>query len=148
MSRYPRGGLLVNLKGAPAPLTFLLISSKIAYDARIAAQVNGPGPGAKPSIISEPGAPQTGAPYLTAMLDGTPPASAVPLAVAGASPEAIRAWRYDHHLFVRTRYTVLSPEWTASEHSVGGVGIYVLPDTPVVLLSAAGHTFSVSFKED
>ena len=148
MTRYPRGGLLVNLKGAPAPLTFLLLSGEHDYDARITAQVDERGPDAAPEIISRPNAPETGAPYLMGMLDGTPPASAVPLAVSGASPELVRAWRYDRHLFLRTRAQVLSPEWVADQRSIGGVWIYELPDTPVVLMSSGGQTFSISFKED
>lgn len=147
-SRYPRGGLLVNLRDAPQPLSFLLVSGTKTYDSTVDMRLLQSGPNAKPQIIARQNAPETGAPYLTAMLDGTPPASAVPLGVVGASPETIRAWRYRHQLFVRTRYTILSPEWDASEHSVGGVTIYALQPTPVILMSGAGHTFSVSFKED
>ena len=148
MSRYPRGGLLVNLKGAPAPLTFMLMTTGGTYDARILAQVNQDGPNATPDIVSTPPSPETGAPYLTAMLDGTPPSDAVPLAVTGVSPDSVRAWRYNGQIFILTSDTILSPEWVASEHSVGGEGIYALPDTPVVLMSAGGTTFSVSFKDD
>lgn len=148
MARYPRGGLLVNLKGAPQPLSFLLLSGTKTYDSTVDVRILQAGPDARPRLIARQNAPETGAPYLTAMLDGTPPASAVPLAIIGASPEGIRAWRYRHQLFLRTRYTVLSPEWEASEHSVGGVTIYAMPPTPVVLMSAGGHTFSVGFKED
>lgn len=147
-SRYPRGGLLVNLVDAPQPLSFLLVSGTKAYDSTVDVRLLQSGPDAKPRIIARQNAPETGAPYLTAMLDGEPPASAVPLAVVGGSPENIRAWRYRHQLVVRTRYTILSPEWEASEHAVGGVTIYLMPPTPVILMSAAGHTFSVSFKED
>jgi intracellular multiplication protein IcmK len=148
MTRYPRGGLLVNLQNAPAPVTFLLLSGVHDYDARVTAQVDERGPDAAPEIISRPNAPEIGAPYLTAMLDGTPPASAVPLAVQGASPEMISAWRYNGQLYLRTTAQVLSPEWVADERTVGGVKIYELPDTPVVLMSSGGQTFSISFKED
>jgi intracellular multiplication protein IcmK len=147
-SRYPKGGLLVNLKGAPAPLTFMLMSGGGTYDARILAQVNQAGPNATPDIVATPPSPETGAPYLTAMLDGTPPSDAVPLAVTGVSPDDVRAWRYQGQIFILTSDTILSPEWVASEHSVGGEGIYALPDTPVVLMSAGGAPFSVSFKDD
>ncbi|MGC9271679.1 DotH/IcmK family type IV secretion protein [Acidiphilium sp.] len=147
-ARYPRGGLLVNLENAPQPISFLLVSGTKTYDSTIDVRILQSGPDAKPQIIARQGAPETGAPFLTAMLNGEPPAAAVPLAVVGASPEAIRAWRYRHQLFLRTRDTVLSPEWDASEHGVGGVTIYAMPPTPVVLMSSGGHTFSVSFKED
>jgi intracellular multiplication protein IcmK len=148
LARYPRGGLLVNLKDAPQPISFLLVSGTKVYDSTVDVRILQSGPDAKPRIIARQNAPETGAPFLTAMLDGVPPASAVPLSVIGGSPEDIRAWRYHHQLVIRTRDTILSPEWMASEHSVGGVTIYAMPPTPVVLMSAGGHSFSVSFKED
>ncbi|MDD2859470.1 MAG: DotH/IcmK family type IV secretion protein [Acidiphilium sp.] len=148
MARYARGGLLVDLKDSPQPLSFVLVSGTKIYDSTVDVRVLQSGPEAAPAIVARQNAPETGAPFLTAMLNGTPPASAVPLAVVGASPEDVRAWRYRHQLFIRTRDTVLSPEWDASEHSVGGVAIYAMPPTPVILMSAGGHAFSVSFKED
>lgn len=148
-SRYPRGGLLVNLKGAAAPLTFLLITSRTRYDARLDAQIDQRGPDAAPQVFVRSNAPQTGAPALTAMLNGEPPADAVPLGIIGASPEAIRAWRYRGQIYLRTRDKILSPEWDGSEYGPDGVGIFALPNTPVVLMAnGAGRTFSVSFKED
>ena len=69
------------------------------------------------------------------MLDGVPPADAVPLSVTGVSPDDARAWRLGDKIYLRTQYTVLSPEWTASENGLGGMTIYALPSTPVVLLS-------------
>ena len=98
------------------------------------------GPKAKVSIITRPDTPETGAPYLTAMLDGVPPSDAVPLTVSGVSPDEVRAWRMGGRVYLRTRYTVLSPEWTASENGAGGVTVYALPSTPVVLLSQDGRS--------
>ncbi|MDX5929167.1 DotH/IcmK family type IV secretion protein [Acidiphilium acidophilum] len=148
-SRYPRGGLLVNLKGAAAPLPFLILTNSTHYEARLDVQINQRGPDASPEVYVRSNAPETGAPALTAMLNGEPPADAVPLGVIGASPEAIRAWRYRGQIYIRTRDKILSPEWDGSEYGPDGVGIYVVPNTPVVLMSGGdGRTFSVSFKED
>ena len=50
-------------------------------------------------------------------------------------------------IFVRTRYTLLSPEWTASE-AEAGLTVYAVPNTPVVLLSVNGRTVSASLKDN
>ncbi len=146
-SPAPRGGLLVYLKGAPVPLTFMVIAGRERYDARVDARVADRGPNAKVQIITRPNTPETGAAYLTAMLDGTPPAEAVPLRVSGVSPDEVRAWRMGGRIYLRTRYTVISPEWVASEAGPSGVSIYALPATPVVLLSANGRSVSARLTE-
>ena len=135
-----RGGILVNLQGAPKPLAFMVVSGKGQYDADISVRVADRGPNAKLAIITRPDTPETGAPYLTAMLDGVPPAEAVPLSVEGVSPDDVRAWQMGDRDYIRTRYTLLSPEWVASEDGEDGTTIYAVPATPVVLLSAGGHT--------
>lgn len=134
-SSIPRGGLLVNLEGAAAPLTFMIVGSRDSYDARVDVRVAARGPNARVEIITRPNTPETGAAYLTAMLDGAPPAEAIPLSVTGVSPDDARAWRMGDKIYLRTQYTVLSPEWTASEHGLGGMTIYALPSTPSILLS-------------
>lgn len=134
-SAIPRGGLLVNLEGAAAPLTFMIVGGRDSYDARVDVRVAARGPNARVEIITRPNTPETGAAYLTAMLDGAPPAEAIPLSVTGVSPDDARAWRMGDKIYLRTQYTVLSPEWTASEHGLGGMTIYALPSTPSILLS-------------
>lgn len=147
MSLQPRGGLLVTLEGAPKPVSFLLIGGGGRYDADLSVQVAERGPKAKVQIVTQPDAPDTGAPFLTGMLDGVPPADATPLSVSGVSPEDLRAWRLGDRVYLRTRYTLLSPEWTASENGEGGLTVYAVPATPVVLLSADGRTVSASLKD-
>lgn len=139
-SPYLRGGVLVTLQGAPKPLAFMIVSGKGQYDASMTVQVAGRGPQAHEDIITRPDTPETGAPYLTAMLDGVPPASATPLSVEGVSPDAVRAWQMGDKDYVRTSYTLLSPEWVASEDGSDGTTIYAIPQTPVILLSANGQT--------
>jgi intracellular multiplication protein IcmK len=106
-SPHLRGGVLVTLENAPKPLAFMIVSSKGQYDADMAVKVSGRGPKAKEDIITRPDAPETGAPYLTAMLDGVPPASAVPLSVEGVSPDAVRAWQMGDKDYIRTSYILL-----------------------------------------
>lgn len=146
-SLQPRGGLLVTLQGAPKPISFLLIGGGGRYDADVSIQVADRGPKARVQIITRPNAPETGAAHLTAMLDGVPPAEATPLLVSGVSPEDLRAWKLGDRVFLRTKLTLLSPEWTASENGEGGLTVYSVPATPVVLLSARGRTVSASLSE-
>jgi intracellular multiplication protein IcmK len=146
ISIAPRGGLVVSLEGAPKPLTFLLISGGGRYDADLSVHVADRGPHAKIEIMTQPDAPNTGAPFLTGMLEGVPPADAVPLSVEGVSPDGLRAWRLGRNVYLRTSYTLLSPEWTASE-AEAGTTVYAVPNTPIVLLSVNGRTVSASLKD-
>ena len=146
MSLAPRGGLVISLEGAPSPLTFLLISGGGRYDANLSVHVASRGPHAKVEVMTQPDAPDTGAPFLTGMLEGVPPADAVPLSVEGVSPDAMRAWRLGRNVYLRTTYTLLSPEWTASE-AQAGTTVYAIPNTPVVLLSVNGRTVSALLKD-
>ena len=91
-SLQPRGGLLVTLKGAPKPISFMLVAGGGTYDADLTVQVAERGPNAK-GPATGPVAPDTASPFLTAMLDGAPPAEAEPLAVSGVSPDDLRAWK-------------------------------------------------------
>src|SRR5271166_6661798 len=88
-SLQPRGGLLVTLKGAPKPISFMLVAGGGTYDADLTVQVADRGPNAK-GPATGPVAPDTASPFLTAMLDGAPPAEAEPLVVSGVSPDDLR----------------------------------------------------------
>lgn len=147
MSLQPRGGLLVTLQNAPKPIAFLLIAGGGRYDADLSVSVADRGPNAKALLVTRLSAPDTGAPFLTGMLEGVPPADAAPLSVTGVSPDELRAWRLGDRVYLRTRYTLLSPEWTASEAGEGGLTVYAVPSTPIVLLSANGQTVSAALKD-
>jgi intracellular multiplication protein IcmK len=146
VSLAPRGGLVVSLEAAPKPLTFLLVAGGGRYDADLSVHVADRGPHAKVEIMTQPDTPDTGAPFLTGMLQGVPPADAIPLNVEGVSPNGLRAWRLGHNVYLRTSYTLLSPEWTASE-AEAGTTVYAVPNTPIVLLSVNGRTVSASLKD-
>lgn len=148
MSLQPRGGLVVTLQGAPKPISFLLIGGGSRYDADMSVQVSEHGPNAKAGAFARAPAPDTAVPFLTAMLDGVPPAEATPLSVKGVPPDELRAWKVGDSVYLRTRLTLISPEWTASENGEGGLTVYQLPATPVVLLSHYGRTVSASLAED
>ena len=147
LSLAPRGGMLVSLQGAPKPLAFLIVGGRDRYDADISIRVAERGPNARVRIDTRPGVPVTGAPYMNAMLAGVAPADARPLSVEGVSPDDIRAWRLGDEVYLRTRHVLMSPPWSASESGEGGVTIYALPTTPVILLSIDGRTISAQLKD-
>jgi intracellular multiplication protein IcmK len=147
MSLVPRGGLVVNLENGPKPLSFLMIAGRDRYDADMSVHVSDRGPTAKVMVDTRPGAPVTGAPYLNAMLAGVAPADAVPLDVAGVSPDDVLAWRLGGETYIRTHFTLMSPAWDASESGEDGTTIYAIPNTPVVLLSADSRTVSAELKD-
>jgi intracellular multiplication protein IcmK len=140
---YLRGGILVTLQGAPKPLAFMVVSGKGEYDADVDR-----GPNAKESIMAPLDIPETGSPDLTAMLDGVPPAQAVPLSVEGVPPDDLMAWQMGDKDYIRTRYMLLSPQWVDSEDGEDGTTIYAVPSTPVILLSADGRTVSARLEEN
>jgi len=146
-SRYARGGVLVSLKGAPKPISFMIIAGTGSYDADLTARVLVRGPNAKDAPNTEPDAPDTGAPFLTAMLDGAPPADAAPLLVSGVSPDRMRAWRYGHGMFLRTTYRLISPAPMASE-SEYGFTVYAIPVTSRILVADQDRMVSVAIRED
>ena len=147
LSLAPRGGMLVSLQDAPKPLAFLIVGGEQRYDADVTVRVGYRGPNARVQIDTRAGAPVTGAPFMNAMLAGVAPADAKPLSVEGVSPDDIRAWRLGGEVYLRTRHTLMSPPWSASERGAGGVTVYALPSTPVALLSVDGRTMSVALKE-
>src|SRR5712671_6708188 len=100
VSLSPRGGLVVSLEAAQKPITFLLVSGGGRYDANLSIHVADRGPHAKVEIMTQPNAPDTGAPFLTGMLEGVPPADAVPLSVEGVSPDDLRAWRLGKNVYL------------------------------------------------
>lgn len=146
ISRYAQGGLLVSLQGAAKPIAFMIIAGTGSYDADLTARIGGRGPNAKDLPVSASDAPTTGSAFLTAMLDGAPPASAEPLQVAGVSADRMRAWKLGDSMYLRTDYQLVSPAPTAQE-SEYGTTIYEIPETSEVLVASEDRLISISLAE-
>ncbi|GBQ54134.1 type IV secretion protein DotH [Komagataeibacter xylinus] len=147
MSLQPRGGLLVTLQNAPKPVSFLLIAGRGSYDDNLTVRMSEGGPNAREPVDSRPGVPATGEPYMNAMLSGIPPASAVPLAVEGISPDDVHAWRIGNEVYLRTRLHLMTPSSDSMEQGEGGYTLYAFHESPVVLLSDAGRTVSAHIRD-
>lgn len=147
VNRYLHGGMLVNLQGAPKPVTFMFIAGTGRYDADLTVRVLERGPNAKEAPPLDANIPTTGAPELTAMLDDVPPADAVPLLVSGVSPDRMRAWKLRNSIYLRTDYELISP--SAQDHEAAyGFTVYRIPVTRKILVSSGGQLIGVSLSED
>ncbi|WP_331733034.1 DotH/IcmK family type IV secretion protein [Streptomyces sp. NBC_01276] len=71
------------------------------------------------------------------VLEGVVPRRAVELEVRGGP---VRAWLFDHRVYLRTRLTVIFPAWTATVSAPDGTKAYEMPRTPLLLGSVDGRT--------
>lgn len=147
LSRYPRGGVLVSLKDAPKPISFMIIAGVGTYDADLTARVNGRGPKARDIPGPEHEIPETGSSLVNSFFNGTPPAEAVPLLVSGVSPDRMRAWKIKDTMYLLTSYTVVSPAPIADQSEFDST-LFVIPASPEVLVSAGERKMTVTLSED
>ncbi|MFB0630158.1 DotH/IcmK family type IV secretion protein [Streptomyces sp. NPDC059104] len=71
------------------------------------------------------------------VLEGVVPRRAVALRVSGGPAQA---WLFDHHVYLRTRLTLVFPAWSATMSSPDGTRAYEMPRSPLLLGSADGRT--------
>jgi len=147
LSRYPRGGVLISLEKAKQPIYFVIIAGPGVYDGQMTVRVKERGPKAQDLPVLEADAPETGVPWLNALLDGVPPEQATPLTVTSVSADDLRAWRYRGQVLLRTRYALDSPAPTAHETEYG-VTAYVLRDTSRLLMTVNGQLTGISLGEE
>lgn len=148
ISRYAHGGVLVSLKDAPKPVSFMIIAGTGSYDADMTARVNKRGPNAKDIVSTDPEAPATGSKLMHDILDGTPPLEAIPLLVSGVNPDDLRAWKLANKIYLRTTYQLMSPSFT-DHQSLYDTTAYEIPATTRLLVSSAiKQGIPVSLRED
>ena len=137
--RFQEGNLTLQLMDMAAPVTFRLSAQGggaevyYRYDVRIPAI----GPLASAPPIEGGNRMVAGDGILMAVLDGVPPEGAKRLKVTGVDDRS-GAWEIGGQIYLRTPHSLLSPAWSASTASGDGTTVYVLPDTPVLLLSDQG----------
>lgn len=129
---YTYGNLAVRLQGLPTPVMLTLVPGQKAVDYRVDLRIQGYGPNAKAVSI---GLPNSANPELLGVLDGVPPAGSSNLRVIGGAAEA---WSKGDKMFVRTRFTILSPGWIATMSSADGTKAYEMPKAPLLLASQNG----------
>jgi intracellular multiplication protein IcmK len=138
LKEYARGNMSVRLQKLATPLTFSLDAGGQEVHYRFDARVPQLGPNAKTSLINRGLTITAGEDTdLSAILVGTPPASAERLKVTGVDGRT-SAYRLNGSTYVRTPHTLLSPTWDGSVSSADGTHVYKLPEAPVLLLSDDG----------
>ncbi|BBC81874.1 type IV secretion protein DotH [Acetobacter orientalis] len=147
ISRYPRGGLLVTLKDAPKPISFMIVAGTGAYDADLTVRITRKGPNAKEQASALGAVPDTSDPVLNNLLDGVPPMEAVPLLVSGVSADRLRAWKLKNTMYIRTTFELSSPAAIAHV-SAFDVTAYAAPFSTRLLVSTGERLVPVSVQED
>ncbi len=135
ISAYKTGNLAVVLQGLNTPIMLTLLPGQKAVDYRVDLRLPGLGPNSVTTVTHLPG---KETPALLDVLNGVPPQGSTTLKVSGCSK--CNAWLYNGEIFLRTRFTVLSPGWIATLTSADGMHAYQLPSTPVILVSDKGKT--------
>jgi intracellular multiplication protein IcmK len=147
VSRYPRGGLLVTLKDAPKPISFMIVAGTGAYDADLTVRITRRGPNAKDQASALGAVPDTSDPVLNNLLDGIPPMEAAPLLVSGVSADRLRAWKMKNTMYIRTTYELSSPASTAHA-SEFDVTVYSLPFSSRLWMADGDRRVAVFVQED
>ncbi|MFT9089636.1 MAG: DotH/IcmK family type IV secretion protein [Gluconacetobacter sp.] len=146
-SKYPRGDLIVTLKGAPKPLVFIWVAKPGQYDADLTVRVRDRGPNARADMPLLTDMPATGSPDLNKFIDGTPPVDAIPLLVRGISADDVQGWKLNGHYYLRTQYEVENPGPTSGTR-VGSTYAFELPVSPVVYLWVNQNPLKIELSED
>ncbi len=138
LSRYASGNLSVRLVNLTTPLSFRLRSGTDKVYYRYDARVPKFGPQASSPLIDHGiNTLEAGDAMLMNVLDGAPPTDSTRLAVTGTDQRSA-AWRISGKVYLRTPLSLLSPAWEGSVSSGDGTHVFVIPDTPVLLLSDNG----------
>lgn len=135
VSPYSNGNLVIRLVSLPTPLTLELISGQRVVDFRADIHVAGAGPNSK-EISTQFNMPTPASNLLLPVLDGVAPSGSKVLTVKGGD---CQAWLVGDKMYLRTRFTVLSPGWLGKMTSSDGMQAYELPRSASVLISRYGE---------
>ncbi len=145
---HASSNLVLTLQEAVYPVVLHLVSAGTHAKARISDsltvfRLDRAGPCARPASIG--GIPETASEEVLSVLHGILPEDASAMAADPPLP-GVRIWRGRGRLIVRTPYHAIWPAWLTSAENEG-VHVYVMPETPSVVLSVDGAARSVKIKE-
>ncbi len=140
--QYVYGNLAVRLEGLATPVMITLVPGQKAVDYRVDMRVEGIGPDAT-YVPNGQGIPHVQNDQLLRVLDGVTPDGATILDVSGGTA---KAWSIGDKMFLRTKYTLLSPSWLSTLSSADGTNAYELYRSPLILASAHGKVIKLKIK--
>ena len=132
---YGDSDLVVRLAGLNTPITLALVSGQRVVDYRTDIHVSGLGPNTKDLPMGTP-LPESANQLLLTVLDGIAPPGSKQLSVRGAD---CQAWLLGDKMYLRTRFTVLSPGWVGRMVSPDGMYAYEIQKSSSVLISRYGE---------
>ena len=132
---YSNGDIVIRLVGLATPITLELVSGQRVVDYRVDIHVPGIGPNTKDLPLGTP-LPGSADQLLLGVLDGIAPPGSKTLTAIGAD---CQVWMLGEKMYLRTRFTVLSPGWMGKMTSPDGMQAYELPKTSSVLISRYGE---------
>lgn len=140
VTAHRMGNMAVILRGLNTPVMLNLNPGQPAMDVRVDIRVPGLGPEAKTTYEGLPG---TESPLLLNLLDGIPPPGAKALKASDCED---CAWLVGEKLYLRTRFTVISPGWISTLSSADGTHVYEMQPTPLVLATYNGKTIKLKIE--
>lgn len=143
---FARGNLVIRLLKMTTPIAFQLRAGGDSVFYRFDARVPEYGPNAKMPLIGEGIGAHAGDKVTTSFLEGVPPTGAVKLNVEGIDARTT-AYRFSGTMYIRTPLSLLSPAWQGSATSADGMNVYLLQETPVLLLSDKGSLVRARISE-
>lgn len=147
LKEFASGNISVRLLDFSTPLTFTLRAGEDKVHYRFDARVPEYGPNAEMPIIGGGLTIVAGDRVVAGILEGVPPQGAERLITDGADGRTT-AYRIANSVYVRTPHTMLSPTWQSSASSSDGMNVYVIKDSPVVILSNDGDMTRVRLKRE
>jgi intracellular multiplication protein IcmK len=142
VSPYSDSNLVIRLVGLPTPITLELVSGQRVVDYRADIHVAGIGPNTKdlPTGVNLPASANQ---LLLNILDGIAPSGSKVLTVTGGD---CQAWLFADKMYLRTRYTILSPGWVGKMVSPDGMNAYEIQRTSSVLVSQYGEPIELKIE--
>lgn len=139
------GNMSIRLLTLKTPVVVRLTTHTDEVQYRVDARIPEYGPFAQTPLIDSGIERVAGNKTIISVLDGVVPANASPLTVSGVDGRTT-AYKYNNTTYVRTPLTLLSPGWEQSVSSADGMNVYVLNNTPVLLLSDKGRFVRANLK--
>lgn len=138
MKAHEVGNLSVRLLELNTPVIFSLKTYLDEVQYRFDAQIPEMGPNSEMPLIDnfEIGA-TAGDEDIVKILNGTPPAGTEKLDINGVDSRT-SAFNFGGNIYLRTPHNLLSPAWQSSIKSADGMTVYIIGQSPVILLSDNG----------
>jgi intracellular multiplication protein IcmK len=144
LKNWASSNMVVTLVGHPVPILMTLDSRENSVvDYRLDVRIDKRGPNSDDTIIEDYQLPSTNDSTMLSFLDGVPPESAEKMETSHSS---VSAWVYNDEMYIRTNGKILSPAYTSKSSNVSGVSIFVLQQSPVIILSKDGVMQNVTIQ--